>query len=78
VELRHKIMAGGAAAVIAVVLAIFVVIPFLLHIATLLGVAIVAFIGGEIHGRMSAGRKHDELETAVGTPALPGSDGLIR
>jgi hypothetical protein len=78
VELRHKIMAGGAAAVIAVVLVIFVVIPFLLHIATLLGVAVVAFIGGEIHGRMSAGKKDDELEAAPGTPALPGSDGLIR
>jgi hypothetical protein len=71
-------MAGGAAAVIAVLLVIFVVIPFLLHVATFLVVAVVAFIGGEIHGRISAGRKDDELEAAPGTPALPGSDGLIR
>jgi hypothetical protein len=79
VELRHKIMAGGAAAVIGVLLVIFVVIPFLIHVATLLGVAVVAFIGGEVHGRMSAGRKRDELEAPkTTTPAITGGDGLIR
>jgi hypothetical protein len=76
---RHKIYAGGAAAVVGLLLAIFVVIPFLLHIAAFLGVAVIAFIGGEVHGRVSARQKDAELE-APGrtTPALPGSDGLIR
>ena len=70
-------MAGGAAAAVALLLAIFVVIPFVVHLATLIGVALVAFIGGEVHGRISAGRKRDEIE-APNTPALPGGDGLIR
>jgi hypothetical protein len=72
-------MAGGAAALIGVLLVIFVVIPFVIHVATLLGVAVVAFIGGEVHGRLAAGKKRDELEAPTGTtPAIPGSDGLIR
>ena len=72
-------MAGGAAAVIALLLVFFVVIPFVVHVATLLGVAIIAFIGGEVHGRLSAGKKHDELDAPTGTtPALPGSDALTR
>jgi hypothetical protein len=70
-------MAGGAAGVIALLLVIFVVIPFVIHVATLIGVALVAFIAGEVHGRISAGRKKDEIE-APSTPALPGGDGLIR
>jgi hypothetical protein len=71
-------MAGGAAAVIAVLLVFFVVIPFLIHVATLIAVAVVAFIGGEIHGRMSAGKQQDELDAPAGSRALPGADGLIR
>jgi hypothetical protein len=77
VELRHKIYAGGAAAVIGLLLVIFVVIPFVVHVATLLGVAIIAFIGGEVHGRMAARHKQDELDAPT-SPALPGGDGLIR
>jgi hypothetical protein len=70
-ETRHKLMAGGAAAVIALLLVFFVVIPFVLHVATLLAVAAVAFIAGEVHGRIAARKQPDELNAPT-TPALPG------
>jgi hypothetical protein len=73
VETRHKVLAGGAAGLTAIALVIFVVVPFVIHIATLLGVAAIAFIAGEVHGRLSV-KKQPELPAPPGQRPLPGSE----